>query len=112
MWRHEKQPGYTLNQPRTCPENCDHFSHAPTDKLYLSNKDGLEWYESSSFARRGFCKFCGSSLFYQMKGDENTAIAAGILNGPTGLKIGKHIFVKDKGDYYEINEDEPQIARY
>jgi hypothetical protein len=87
-------------------------THAPTDKLHFSNKDGLEWYESSSFARRGFCKFCGSSLFYQTNSEENIAIAAGSLNGPTGLKVGKHIFVKDKGDYYEIHENEPQIARF
>ncbi|TYC68277.1 GFA family protein [Stappia sp. BW2] len=85
-------------------------THAPIDKLRFSNKDGLGWYESSSFARRGFCKFCGSSLFYQRNGQENIAIAAGSLNGPTGLKVGKHILVKDKGDYYEIHENEPQIA--
>ncbi|MEP5759238.1 MAG: hypothetical protein ABJ327_08025, partial [Litoreibacter sp.] len=25
-WRHENQPGYTLNEPLTCPKNQDHFS--------------------------------------------------------------------------------------
>ena len=29
---------------------------------------------------------------------------------PTGLKTTKHIFVEEKGDYYEITDDLPQFA--
>jgi hypothetical protein len=31
---------------------------------------------------------------------------------PTGLEVAKHIFVNDKGDYYEITDGAPQIAKY
>jgi hypothetical protein len=73
---------------------------------------GLEWYVSSDLAKRGFCKRCGSSLFYRMNDEEGIGISAGCLDLPTGLQIGKHIFVKDKGDYYEIADGAPQIEKY
>jgi len=87
-------------------------THAPFEKLRFLNETGLAWYESSNFAKRGFCKFCGSSLFYRMNDEDGIGIAAGCLDGQTGLKVSKHIFVKDKGDYYDIADGLPQIQRY
>lgn len=87
-------------------------THAAYDKVHFTSVQGLEWYSSSDFAKRGFCKNCGSSLFYRLNGEEGVGIAAGCLDLPTDLKIGKHIFVKDKGDYYEITGNEPQIVTY
>ena len=40
------------------------------------------------------------------------SVASGTLNGPTGLHTDKHIFVKDKGDYYDIADGTPQIQKY
>ncbi|KZL22053.1 Glutathione-dependent formaldehyde-activating enzyme [Pseudovibrio axinellae] len=87
-------------------------THASRDKVEFITDEGLSWYKSSDFAKRGFCKFCGSSLFYQMNDGDYVAIAAGCINEPTNLKISKHIFVKDKGDYYEITDDALQIEKY
>ncbi len=87
-------------------------THASCEKLSFSSDEGLTWYVSSDFAKRGFCKFCGSSLFYKMNDQDFITIAAGCLDAPTNLEIGKHIFVKDKGDYYEITDNMPQIQRF
>ena len=87
-------------------------THAAYDAVNFTNDHGLEWYSSSDFAKRGFCKSCGSSLFYRMNNEEGIGIAAGCLDLPTNLQIGKHIFVKDKGDFYEIADDAPQIETY
>ena len=87
-------------------------THASCDKLVFTRDDGLEWYASSDFARRGFCKHCGSSLFYRMNDEDGIGIAAGCLDGPTGLTATKHIFVKDKGDYYDLSDDLTKIDRY
>ena len=32
----------------------------------------------------------------------------GAFDKPTGTRIAKHIFVADKGDYYEIGDGVPQ----
>lgn len=87
-------------------------THAAYDSVQFTNDQGLEWYRSSDFASRGFCRNCGSSLFYRMNDEAGVGIAAGCLDLPTGLTTGKHIFVKDKGDYYEIADNAPQIEKY
>jgi hypothetical protein len=37
-------------------------------------------------------------------------VALGCLDDELGLKIAKHIFVADKGSYYEIDDGAPQSA--
>jgi hypothetical protein len=70
----------------------------------------LRWYAASDEARRGFCGRCGSTLFWQARGRDYVSIAAGTLDDARGLTIACHIFVADKGAYYEIEPGAPQIA--
>jgi hypothetical protein len=35
----------------------------------------------------------------------------GAFNQPTGTRLAKHIFVTDKGDYYDIADRLPQHGR-
>lgn len=76
----------------------------------------LAWYESSKLVRRGFCRTCGSALFWHAHRHKDyahrIALAVGALDPPTGVKISEHIFVADKGDYYEIADGLPQKQAY
>ncbi len=58
--------------------------------------------------RRGFCSTCGSVLFWEPIGRDKIAIAMGAFDAPTGTHLEKHIFVADKGDYYDIADGVPQ----
>ncbi len=66
-------------------------------------------YQSCDPARRGFCRTCGSVLFFQPIGGDHMGITAGCLDLPTGMTPGKHIFTADCGDYYTISDDAPHI---
>ena len=68
----------------------------------------VSWYEASPQAKRGSCARCGSFLFWKAHDEGTTSFALGAVDGPTGLKIEKHIFVRDQGDYYQIADDVPQ----
>lgn len=81
---------------------------AARDKVGITGE--VTWYKSSDSARRGFCGVCGSSLFWDGEG-ENMSIHAGTLDGETGLTTRGHIYVADKGDYYEIADDAPQFPQ-
>ena len=70
----------------------------------MRGKDKTTWYKSSDQARRGFCRDCGSSLFWEGAQRTYVSIAAGALDLPTGLVTARHIFVEDKGDYYRIED--------
>ncbi|MDW5313450.1 GFA family protein [Rhizobium sp. PL01] len=79
--------------------------------LDLEGGENITWYRSSPQARRGFCKICGSALFWKMDSLDYTSIMAGAFDTPTGLAFGVHIFCADKSDFYEINDDLPQFAQ-
>ena len=68
----------------------------------------VAWYEVSATAKRGFCPNCGSFLFWTAHDEDTTSFSLGSVDGPTGLRLEKHIFTSDKGDYYDIAPDAPQ----
>jgi hypothetical protein len=94
-----------------CRKQSGHFmpatAAAKADFTLLEDR-GLAWYHASEIARRGFCRECGSTLFWERHGADYIAIAAGSLDGPTGLKTTAHIFCADKGDYYDLDDGLPQ----
>lgn len=67
----------------------------------------LTWFRSSSFAQRGFCRNCGSSLFWKRDGSPEISVAAGTLSSPTGLKTVLQIYTDHRGDYYDLDPDLP-----
>jgi hypothetical protein len=71
-------------------------------ELAFTRQDGLAWYRSSPEARRGFCKACGSALFWKRDGSDTTSISAGAIDGPSGAPLEGHIFCDSAGDYYDI----------
>ncbi len=74
----------------------------------LTITGGPKWYEASPKAKRGFCPVCGSFLFWKAHGQDTTSFSLGSLEAPTGLHLTRHIFVADKGDYYDITDVLPQ----
>lgn len=105
-----------LEPPTACHcTNCrKHHGHyeagagVKTADLKISGEDQLTWYDSSEKVRRGFCSTCGSSLFFDAVFQDWTSVSMGTIDGPTGVKLKQHIFVADKGDYYEIKDGLPQ----
>lgn len=86
-----------------CRKTSGHFwaaTSVPHERFRLIKDEGLRWFQSSDIARRGFCNQCGSSLFWQPEGEARISIAAGALEGPTGLRTIEHWCLEDKGDYY------------
>ena len=72
----------------------------------------ITWFRASPDAERGFCSTCGSHLFWRSLNDDEMAILAATIDEPSGLRMSGHIFVDDKGDYYEITDGLPQFAGY
>lgn len=77
----------------------------PRDRVTIEGLDGVAWFQSSEKVRRGFCRTCGSVLFFDPPARDWIAIAMGAFDSPTGTRLHKHIFVADQGDYYDIGDD-------
>lgn len=97
-----------------CRKTSGHYwasTDVPREAVTIRGDEQLGWYQSSEKVRRGFCRICGSSLFWDVPGRTRLAIAMGAFNAPTDTTLEKHIFVADKGDYYEIKDGLPQNAQ-
>lgn len=83
-----------------------------TSNIEIEGAASVTWYRASPNAERGFCSICGSHLFWKPINEDYIGILAASIDEPSGLRMAKHIFVDDKGDYYEITDGLPQFAGY
>ncbi|QND47367.1 GFA family protein [Rhizobium lusitanum] len=81
------------------------------DNLSIEGEEAITWYRASSSARRGFCRTCGSALFWVADNAEKISIMAGLFDEPSELTLGYHIYCADKGDFYEITDGLPQYPQ-
>ena len=87
------------------------YTSVEKKNFQLANNVGLKWFRSSNEARRGFCQECGASLFWERLGENKLSVAAGMLDSVQGIKTIGHIFIADKADYYEIDDDLPKYTK-
>ena len=97
-----------------CRKHSGHFftsTDVPRAALTVHGAEHLTWFASSEKVRRGFCATCGASLFFDpldRSKHEWIGVAMGAFDGPTQTQLAVHVFVGDKGDYYEITDGVPQ----
>ncbi len=89
-----------------CRKSSGHYFasvNVPRTALTVEGAGNVTWFQSSGKVRRGFCSKCGSPLFWDpIFKQEWTSVAMGAFEKPTNTKLAVHIFVADKGDYYDI----------
>jgi len=78
------------------------------DAMTVHGADNVGWYQASERVRRGFCKTCGSFLFFDAIFQDWTAISMGAFDGPTQTRLTHHIYTDNQGDYYDIADGLPQ----
>jgi hypothetical protein len=97
-----------------CRKQSGHY-YASTNlaeaNIDIRGLDNVTWYAASDLARRGFCRTCGSLLFWKHNQLDEISVMAGAFEQPSGLQGECHIFVAGKGDYYSIDDGLPQFER-
>lgn len=79
------------------------------ENFELIDQQGLQWYESTAIAKRGFCKYCGGQLFFKPCDSDKISVTAGTMDSPLGIAIKAHIYTDYKGDYYALQDGKPQF---
>ena len=96
---------------RACRKVSGHyFVSTDVPKSAVTVHGEVRWFRSSEKVRRGFCPTCGSALFWDPIFRDWIGIAMGAFEAPTGTALAIHVFVGEKGDYYEITDGLPQKA--
>lgn len=95
-----------------CRKQTGHYyaaTNVALEDIDLRGADSITWYRASDTAARGFCRTCGSALFWRGDGLGYMSILAGAFETPTGLEPGYHIYCADKGDYYDLDDALPKF---
>ena len=84
---------------------------APDRFLMTRGEENIGWYAASELAARGFCKRCGSSLFWRTSDGDRVSVMAGTLDDAAGLITAAHIFCADKAAYHQLPDDAPHLPQ-
>lgn len=72
-------------------------------EVKFAGEANITVFNSSDWADRGFCKKCGSNLFYRLKGVEQYQIPPGLFDNDSGLEFNHQVFVDERPEYYEFS---------
>jgi len=75
------------------------FSTA-VESLTLPDIAPVAWFASSDHAERGFCKACGTHLFWRMRDGGYTVVYAGAFDETEDLPLTSEIFVDEQPGTY------------
>lgn len=79
-----------------------YLAAGPAD-VKFDSEDDITVIRSSNWAERGFCRKCGSNLFYRLTGGRHaglTNVSFGTLDDPSGFEMVREWFSDLKPDAY------------
>ena len=71
----------------------------------INGEEQIQRYLSSEWAERGFCKQCGSSLFYHSLADDEYYFPAGLFDEIDQAKLTTEIFYDQKPAFFHFKGD-------
>ena len=83
---------------------------APVEAVTFDSADTLARYQSSDWAERGFCRTCGSSLFYYLKTAGIYMICVGAFDDLAEFQLTSEIFIDCKPSGYAFAGDHPRLT--
>lgn len=76
----------------------------------FEGEEHIKVYDSSEWGERGFCRECGSNLFYRIKESGSTGMAAGLVDDMTGFTMIAQVCIDDKPAYYSFVEKTRELT--
>ena len=78
-------------------------------EVRIEGEESVAVFDSSAWAERGFCKRCGTHLFYRIKDSREYQVPVGLFGDSVAPRFGLQVFIDRKPDNYAFaNETEEQ----
>ncbi|MFB9887907.1 GFA family protein [Balneatrix alpica] len=71
-------------------------------QVTFQGQEQIGLYASSEWAERGFCKSCGTHLFYRLKEQQTHFIPVGLINDLQQPVLDHQIFIDKKPSFYDF----------
>ncbi|GHE94668.1 aldehyde-activating protein [Aliiroseovarius zhejiangensis] len=78
------------------------FMEVTCDQVNFEGEENIGRVRSSEWAERGFCKACGSNLFYHIIGADEYQLSVGLLDDQSKLQLSLQVFTDSKPSFYEF----------
>ena len=73
-------------------------------QVNMRGEENVGVYASSDWAERGFCRQCGTHLFYRLKKGGHYAIPTGLIDNGEPWMLKQQIFIDEKPATYSFAE--------
>lgn len=79
-------------------------------KTIWDGEEHIGVYDSSDWAQRGFCKRCGTHLFYRLKGAPFYALPVGLLDNAGDFRFTRQGFIDEKPGNYRFADETQNLT--
>lgn len=75
----------------------------------FTGNESIGVFDSSDWAERGFCRQCGTHLFYRLKEEGFYAIPVGLFD-TTDWVLTEEVFIDEKPEFYAFSQDTKKLT--
>ena len=78
--------------------------------ITFEGEQNISVYDSSAWAERGFCRNCGSHLFYRLKDSQQHQVPVGLFEDQQQFNLELQVFVDYKPAFYNFAEKTREMS--
>ena len=78
------------------------FSVSAGTEVSFGNEQDISVYRSCAWAELGFCKICGSHVFYRLVDSGEYLLQSGSFESSADFSFDQQVFIDEKPDYYSF----------
>lgn len=72
------------------------------EAVRFEGEEHIATFSSSDWAERGFCRICGTHLFYRLKQEQHYELPVGLFGDEAQWVFATQIFIDEKPAYYDF----------
>ncbi len=86
------------------------YMEIPCFDVNFNGSEFIEIYDSSKWAERGFCKKCGTHLFYHIKNSDEYQLQVGIFGEAIDPQFKTQVFIDRKPGFYSFSNKTEELT--
>lgn len=86
------------------------FPAVSARQVSFQGEENMTRFQSSDWAERGFCKICGSNIYYKIKKNDDYDICLGVFDDKSEFTLRSEIFIDRKPDCYNMAGDHARLT--
>lgn len=80
------------------------------DGVEISGEEKVSVFKSSDWAERGFCRQCGTHLYYHLKNSNHYALPVGLFSDDASWQFKMQIFIDEKPAFYAFANETKNLT--